>query len=735
MSIVSTIEGYCKSCFSCVRNCPVKAIKVENGQAKVVPELCISCGHCVKVCSQGAKKIATQLPQVLDWLQSNERVIACLAPSFVVEFFEHEAGQVASALKSAGFWQVHEVAFGADLVTQQYRRLLEEGGFADGLISTACPAVVNMVEKHYPRLIPKLVPVVSPMIALGRYLKGKYQNGVKVVFIGPCIAKKDEIRNRYVQGAVDAVLTFDELRALLKEYKVDIAKERDCRFDNPPVSWGRIFPLSGGLLKSASMDQDILQTEVISIEGKDNCLNILGALEKGEKSVFIDALFCEGCINGPMMTSDDLDLLQKRAKIIGYFKNNNRLGKSMTHLPEVELGRRFSDQGWSFPVPSEKEINDILAELGKYTPEDQLNCGACGYLSCRDKAVAVYRGLAENKMCLPYLVKQLEEYNTRLRQQLKDRGGIHELLGNSHAIQEIRALIGKVAPTDCTVLIQGESGTGKDVVAQAIFHHSLRSEQAFVAINCAALPESLLESELFGYAKGAFTGAVQAKKGLFEEAHLGTIFLDEIGDLSIGLQAKLLRVLQQGEFFRIGDTRPRKVDVRVIAATNQPLEEMVKRKLFRADLFYRLNVVTIRIPPLRERKDDIPVLAKHFLSKFNRRHGRDCAGFEPQAMEMLKNAPWPGNVRQLENTVERAVILCDGEKIKVKDLQPGLQEQVEVEQAASTFSYKEAVKEYQRKLIIKALERNDWVQARAAETLGMNRSTLNELIKRLGIDY
>lgn len=726
MGIVSTREGHCRSCYACVRNCPVKAIKVVNGQAKVVPELCISCGHCVKVCSQGAKTIVSSLDQVEAWLHENERVAACLAPSFVVEFLDLEPGQLVSALKHAGFWKVYEVAFGADLVSREYHKLLTKKEWEGPCISTACPAIVNLVEKFYPRLVPALAPIVSPMVATGRYIKAVYGEEVKVVFIGPCIAKKEEIHDQREAWGVDAVLTFDELRKLVPDTNLEPAN-----FDNPPAGLGRVYPLSGGLLKSAAFDYDLLQTEIMTVEGKDNCLAMLEALQKSNgKRCFIDALFCEGCINGPMLSAG-LDMFQKREKVVAYYakRQYSQEPSCSEKVQSMPLSRRFTRRGSRLSVPSEAEIKKILAELNKFTPEDELNCGACGYSTCREKAVAVYRGLADNKMCLPYLVKNLEEHNLRLRQQLKEQYD-YGFVGNSPAMQEVKNMIAKVAPTDCTVLLRGESGTGKDLAAQAIFHHSLRSDQTFVTINCAALPENLLESELFGYVKGAFTGAFQPKKGLFEEAHRGTLFLDEIGDLSPKLQGKLLRVLQQGEYFRIGDTQPRQVDVRIIAATNQDLEKMVEEKRFRMDLFYRLNVVSIYLPPLREKREDIPLLARHFLSKFSQKHGKNCTGFSREAMEMLERAPWPGNVRQLENVIERAVILCEGELITPKDLPPSLTDK---DDEGDVFCYRKAVQNYERKLLLDALRAHDWIQARAAKALGLNRSTLHEIMKRLDI--
>ena len=734
MEIVKTITGKCRMCYACIRNCPVKAIKVVDGQARVVPELCIACGHCVQVCAQQAKLVEREVEKAEGFLEAG-RVIACLAPSFIAEFHPAWPGQVVTALKKMGFAEVHEVAYGAHLVTLEYQKYLQEAGERQGLISTPCPAVVNLVSKYFPRLLPQLVPVVSPMIALGRYLKARQGPDTRVVFIGPCVAKKGEAGDEEVAGAVDAVLTFLEIKEMLAARQIDIATCGDSDFDNEPAYLGRLYPVGGGLLRSAGIDADILANQVLVVEGRDDCLEFLRAVNEGKMvPQMADMLFCKGCINGPMQENSFSTF--RRRKIVAEFTRQGlkEAPPRPLDLSGINLRREFHDRSVFFPQPSEADIRAILAELGKYTPEDELNCGACGYPSCREKAIAVFHGLAENQMCLPYLIAQLEKSNFHLRQELKAfQGQFGQLVGNSVAMQEVYRLIEKVAKTDATVLIRGESGTGKELVARAIHYNSLRSEAPFISINCAALPETLLESELFGHARGAFTGAVTAKKGLFEEAHEGTIFLDEIGDISLGLQSKLLRVLQEGEFLRVGETRPTRVNVRVLAATNRDLEEAVKEGAFRPELLYRLNVVTIWLPALRERRDDIPLLARHFLEKSCQRLGKEVNGFTHEAMDALVRADWPGNVRELENIIERAVILTEGKKIELGDLPRQFRNMAA---GASGWAYtrgmsfKEAVAAYESRLILQALEESQGVQARAAEILGLKRSTLNEMIKR-----
>ncbi|NMA13878.1 MAG: sigma 54-interacting transcriptional regulator, partial [Clostridia bacterium] len=634
VNVVSTISGRCKKCYSCIRNCPAKAIKVIDGQAKVVPELCINCGHCVEVCSQNAKRIVSGKEGAREAIQSG-RAIACLAPSFVAQFYMADPRQIISAVKELGFFQVWEVAFGARLVSLEYKKIIEAES-SQQFIATFCPAVVNLVEKHYPELIDYLIPVVSPMIVLGRYLKMVYGQECRPVFIGPCIAKKDEAENPMIKGAVDGALTFNELEEMFEESTINPDDLPPSDWDSPTGGLGRLYPATGGFLKNIGLNLDPIECEVVKVEGQDNCVHFFDGIRNKKHTIKLaDILFCKGCLSGPALKSP-LNLLERDQIVAKYTKENLSDDKQPLESPEgLDLSYSFRNRSVNLPVPSETQIRAVLTELGKFSALDELNCGACGYASCREKAVAVFRGLAENKMCLPFLVSNLESNNTRLRNQLSSAIGIKNMIGSSPSMERVLEVIRKVAPTESTVLIRGKSGTGKELVAQALHQKSLRVEKNFISINCAALPENLLESELFGHTKGAFTGAVSEKKGLFEEAHGGTLFLDEIGDISINLQAKLLRFLQEGEFLRIGETIPRRCNVRIIAATNQNLEELIVQKKFREDLFYRLNVVTIFLPDLKKRKDDIPILVKHFIDKYNRKHNKNVLSVNKDAMISL----------------------------------------------------------------------------------------------------
>jgi len=336
---------------------------------------------------------------------------------------------------------------------------------------------------------------------------------------------------------------------------------------------------------------------------------------------------------------------------------------------------------------------------------------------------------------------RLWEENMRLRQEVEGRYRFWNIIGKSPRMQQVFDLIEKVSQTKVNVLIVGESGTGKELVAKAIHYNSPRKGRPFVALNCAAIPETLLESELFGYVKGAFTGAATTKKGMLEVADGGTLFFDEVGDLPPLLQAKLLRVIQEREFKRLGGTSDIKVDLRIIAATNQNLEEKVKKKEFREDLYYRLNVIQIKLPPLRERKEDIPLLAQHFLAKYSRELGKKMEGFTPEAMELLLQYDYPGNVRELENILERCITLEPGPLITERYIRSYLAEaplspyrpSVEVEIPEEGVDLERIIEEMEKAYLRKALEKAGGVKKRAAELLGMNFRAIRYKLAKYGL--
>ncbi len=326
--------------------------------------------------------------------------------------------------------------------------------------------------------------------------------------------------------------------------------------------------------------------------------------------------------------------------------------------------------------------------------------------------------------------------NRDLKARLQERYTFQNIIYGSLKMEEVMGLIARVAPSQATVLIRGESGTGKELIANAIHYASARSEKPFVKMSCSAIPETLLESELFGHEKGAFTGAIQKRIGRFEEADSGTLFLDEIGDLSASTQVKLLRILQEKEFQRLGSNLNLKTDVRIITATHRNLEEAMRKGLFREDLYYRLNVISIHLPPLRERKEDIPLLIDHFLKKYSEINQKKIQDLSKEARTILSRHPYPGNVRELENLIERAVVLCRGEVITTQDLpfhlQEGPSEKV-WEISGKTKTLPDSLGEIERDLIVKALHQHQGVQTRAAESLGISERVLRYKMKKYGI--
>lgn len=452
MSVVSTIPEKCKRCYTCVRECPAKAIKVEHGQAVVIEDRCIACGNCVKVCAQNAKAITDCTPRIWEMLRGKERVFACLAPSFPAAFHPVDPLKIISAVRRLGFAEVWEVAFGAELISRAYSSLFRKSQQAGRqVIATSCPAIVAFVEKHMPSLLHALAPIVSPMVATARAIHQRHGPDVRVVFIGPCIAKKNEFRDPNVAGVVDGVLTYAELSAMFRAADIDPTKLCESFFDGPRCHLARSFPISGGLLKSAGLSQDVLENDIVVTEGKSRVLAALEEVDGGHSQAkLFDVLFCNGCINGPIMTNE-LSTFARKEIVADFAVEQSRhttqreMAEALAEFENLDLSRSFTTENLELPKPSEEEIAAALASMRKLPPENQLNCGACGYTTCREKAIAVCQGLAEPEMCLPYLVEELEATCQRLQRSHQELASAQHRLVESERLASMGQLSAGVA--------------------------------------------------------------------------------------------------------------------------------------------------------------------------------------------------------------------------------------------------------------------------------------------------
>ncbi|HEY5672229.1 MAG TPA: sigma 54-interacting transcriptional regulator [Malonomonas sp.] len=675
---ITTIRSLCRKCYACVRNCPTKAIGVFQDSAEVIHHRCIGCGKCIQVCSQKAKVIADAIKETEERLRSKKSVVAVLGCSFQAFFYDVHPAQMVTALKNLGFDEVLEGAAGVELIAPEYRELIAQKSDLP-LISSHCPTVVDLIERHYPQLLKNLVPVVSPMVAIGRFIKAQRGEETQVVYISSCIGGKFEINSEPVKGAIDTVLTYRELNRMLVARQIDLHRLGKTPFSGLTTSSGRSFSIYGGPFNNFGIVNNGLDPNFVATVGEEASMEVIRDLSAGRISPqYVDVRFCNGgCIGGPGRTNR-LTSFSKRKIIIDYLHSDLPYQPSAHYLTvpnQLQLDRHFTNKQYQLEKPTGGAVNRILQETDKFTEQDELNCAGCGYPSCREHAVAVYQGLADNRMCLPYSLRRLEEDRTRLEQKydLARRALDQEyegtkIIGSDPRTEGVLHMIQQVGPTPTSVLIRGESGTGKELTARSIHEVSQRADKPLVTVNCTTLTDSLLESELFGHKKGSFTGAVADKKGLFEAADGGTIFLDEIGDITPKLQAELLRVLDSGEIKPVGSNSTKRVDVRIIAATNKPLEEGISNGWFREDLFYRINVFTITLPPLRNRLDSIPQLVDNFLNLSARRLNKTIHKIDQQALQALTCYHWPGNIRELQNIIERAVVLSPDQVIHLEQL-------------------------------------------------------------------
>lgn len=415
MSIVYTVRERCTGCYACIRNCPVKAIRIREGLAEVIKKRCVDCGNCVNVCVTKAKQVESDVGLVWQMLSQHSDVIAVLSASFPAVLTGCRPGQLVAAIKKLGFSEVVEDAFGAELVGLEYARFLSRNKERP-IISSNCPAVVSYIEKYHPSLLRNVAPIVSPMIATGRAIKRRHNPRAKVVFIGPCVAKKVESADKTVSGVVDAVLTFAELKDMFAAQGIIPIKEEEEKFSGPKPNLGHLFAISGGLLKVIGLSDDITLNDVMSVHGMNYVVRILGEFAQGKiTSRFANLYFCHGCIDGPFI-DNELSGFRRKELTAEYTRNNAdpaQTERDIREYAEIDLSRQFAAQPVRLPLPNEEDIQRVIANLGG------TDCGACGYNSCRELAISICQGMAETEMCWPHVLRQLKTTQNGLIQAEK----------------------------------------------------------------------------------------------------------------------------------------------------------------------------------------------------------------------------------------------------------------------------------------------------------------------------
>ena len=409
MNVIDFNNANCKHCYKCVRNCSVKAISVINEQAHIIKEACILCGHCLEICPQNAKTFASDMERVKGYLRNGERVIISIAPSYVGVLDFEKPGQIVDALLKLGFYEVRETAEGAALVTREYQRLLREGKM-ENMITTCCPSVNEMIEKYYPSLTKYMLPVVSPMIAHGRLIRKLYGEDIKVVFLGPCVAKKEEaVGDARVFGAIDAILTFEEIEDWFEKEGIEVHKCEEKQMANPPVNVNGLYPISGGVVQSVLAEYKMEGYSRLYVDGIEECRQLFESMENGDLDhCFVEVNMCKGgCVKGPASNNWNKSFVKARVNVEKQVADRSPASLVIRTL-NVPLTKKFYNKHRTEKMPTEAELIDILRSMGKIKPSDELNCSACGYPPCRDKAVAVYQGKAELDMCLPYAIAKAE---------------------------------------------------------------------------------------------------------------------------------------------------------------------------------------------------------------------------------------------------------------------------------------------------------------------------------------
>lgn len=417
MKYLNFSSANCKNCYKCLRSCPVKAIKFKNEQAEIVDDRCIACSHCLSICPQNARQIVSDLEKVKKAILSGRKVIASVAPSFA-GYFDTTPEKIITLLRTLGFLYVEETAIGAGIVSELYKNYIENYT-VDNYITTCCPSANYIIEKYYPDLIKYMIPVVSPMIAHAKALRKFYGEDSFIVFIGPCMGKKIESESFFNKEVIDSVLTFDEISDWSEELNILMEDLEGSEFDRESSIYGKGYPVFGGIVKAVQPEITKRNLEIISVSGVEDCIELFKGIQKQEvKNTFIEVSACTGsCIGGPKMVKDEKGYYKRMQKVKNYMKNNSSNNK--VHIPSnINFYRTFIDKTLPTEVASEEQIIKIMGQMGKYSLEDELNCGVCGYNTCREKAQAIYEGMSEANMCLHYMRNRAESLSNVIFENL-----------------------------------------------------------------------------------------------------------------------------------------------------------------------------------------------------------------------------------------------------------------------------------------------------------------------------
>jgi len=411
MSTIQFKEANCRNCYKCIRSCPVKAISFNDEQACIIEKECILCGKCIQVCPQNAKYFQSDIEKVKGYIKKNEKVYVSIAPSYIAAYECDDPRKIFAALRKLGFTHIEETAIGAVQVSREYDKLLGAKSM-NNIISTACPTVVALVEKHYPELIPQLAPVVSPVIAHGKMMRDMYGPRIKVVFIGPCISKKDECSDENYENVVDAVITFEELKEWLDDENIAFDSE-EIDINGLKNPYAAFYPAPGGIIKTLDAEKK-KNYKVIGVDGVERCMEILESIKSGEVSnYFFEMNACEGgCLQGPCMKKLKGSFLESRERLVNHTKKHMKdTNFGIIESAKVDLSKDFINRSEEYVIPDTKTIWEILNKIGKFSESQLLNCSACGYASCKDKAIAVYNKKADLNMCLPYMREKAESFS------------------------------------------------------------------------------------------------------------------------------------------------------------------------------------------------------------------------------------------------------------------------------------------------------------------------------------